>query len=353
MRIRTIKPEFWGDEKLAPMDPLTRLVFLGLISMADDAGRLLDSVKLIDGVLFAHTDDSSREPLAKLARAGRITRGVTASGQHIIQINGWRHQRVDHPNIKAALPPIAQALAEDSREDRESIAPDSRGAPDSISTSTYDLRPATSDPTGAREREVIAPDPSELASLVDPLPPNARRILETFYEPAFTAKQRDRYRQIVLQLADTIRPNHPGPKIRGGQRVKARSVEHLDDACGSVLRDPPIERDVAIVFVLKRLLDPPKGPSVTEVAKRQDAMRIQSEEAYEAARFRAGVEWATANPEEYEPIRAMVDATYRGKSGTFAEQARKAELTQRCAKAAGFPSYDEWIRQNPSHAGAA
>src|SRR5437016_5694377 len=106
-RIRTIKPEFWGDEKLAPMDPLTRLVFLGLISMADDAGRVLDSVKLIDGFLFAHTDDSSRESLAKLHGAGRIRRGRTASGQRIIELVGWKHQKVDHPNLRAALPPIA------------------------------------------------------------------------------------------------------------------------------------------------------------------------------------------------------------------------------------------------------
>ena len=39
-RIRTIKPEFWTDEKLAPLSPICRLTFLGLVSMADDAGRL-------------------------------------------------------------------------------------------------------------------------------------------------------------------------------------------------------------------------------------------------------------------------------------------------------------------------
>jgi hypothetical protein len=353
VRIRTIKPEFWGDEKLAPMDPLTRLVFLGLISMADDAGRLLDSVKLIDGVLFAHTEDSAREPLANLARAGRITRGLTSSGQRIIQINGWRHQKVDHPNLKSALPPIAQAVTEDSRDVREDGATESRDARASISTSTYDQRPTTSDPKGARERELIAPEPSELASLVDPLPPNARRILETFYEPAFTAKQRDRYRQIAVQLADTLRANHPGPKIRGGQRVKARSSEHLDDVCAAVLRDPPMERDVAIVFVLKRLLDPPKGPSVTEVAKREEQSRIQVEEQYSAAARQAGIVWANDHPAEYEPIRQLVEATYRGKSGAFADAAKQSELVQRCAKAAGFPAFDEWIRQTPHHAGAA
>jgi hypothetical protein len=101
-RIRTIKPEFWGDEKLAPMEPITRLVFLGLISMADDAGRLLDSVKQIDAMLFPLTEDSARESLAILSRTGRIQRGTTASGQRVIQIVNWRHQRVDHPNMSAA-----------------------------------------------------------------------------------------------------------------------------------------------------------------------------------------------------------------------------------------------------------
>ncbi|MBK9406591.1 MAG: hypothetical protein IPN47_00820 [Gemmatimonadetes bacterium] len=47
-RIRTIKPEFFSDEKLAPLPVLTRFVFLGLISMADDCGRVLDNLKIID-----------------------------------------------------------------------------------------------------------------------------------------------------------------------------------------------------------------------------------------------------------------------------------------------------------------
>lgn len=358
MRIRTIKPEFWGDEKLAPMDPLTRLVFLGLISMADDAGRLLDSVKLIDGVLFAHTDDSSREPLANLARAGRITRGMTASGQRVIQINGWRHQKVDHPNLKAALPPIAQEDTEHSREDREGFAPESSAARASISTSdqrptTYDQRPTTSVATGAREaRPLIAPEPEELASLVGPLPPNARQVLATFYEPAFTARERDRYRQVALQLSDVVHPTHPGPKVRGGSRVKARSLEHLNDVCGDVLRDPPNDRDAAIVFVLKKLLDPPKGPSVTEKAKREETQRIQLEDQYHAAAKRAGVLWAKEHPDEYEPIRVGVEARYAGRTGEWIQPARDSELVQLCAKAAGFPTFEQWL-DTPEHAGAA
>ena len=45
-RIRTIKPEFWSDEKLAPLPPIDQLVFLGLISLSDDFGRVLDNIKI-------------------------------------------------------------------------------------------------------------------------------------------------------------------------------------------------------------------------------------------------------------------------------------------------------------------
>lgn len=159
MRIRTIKPEFWGDEKMAPLDALTRLVFLGIISIADDAGRLLDSVKMIDGILFAYTDDSCREPLATLARMGRIERGETASGQRVIQIANWHHQKIDHPNLKGALPPITQPLTEPERETSEPVANHSRGTSDPISTSTYDQLPVPEPSLSpAREDSKVRPD---------------------------------------------------------------------------------------------------------------------------------------------------------------------------------------------------
>ena len=107
-RIRTIKPEFWADEKLGPLDPTTRLVFLGLISQADDAGRVLDSVRFIDGLLFPFTDDTAGPSLEVLDRVGVVERGMTEGGQPVIQIVGWSaHQRIDKPNLKSALEPVA------------------------------------------------------------------------------------------------------------------------------------------------------------------------------------------------------------------------------------------------------
>lgn len=132
-RIRTIKPEFWHDEKLAPCDALTRLVFLGLISAADDFGRVLDNERVLDAFMFPETSDSVREPLANLSRMGRVQRGKTASGQRIIQIVNWeRHQKVDKPQPKMAFPeivellevaPVRESFANHSRINREPLAP--------------------------------------------------------------------------------------------------------------------------------------------------------------------------------------------------------------------------------------
>lgn len=167
-RIRTMKPEYWGDEKLAPLAPIHRLVFLGLISQADDAGRLLDSVRYLDGLLFSRTDDQScAESLVVLNELEVIERGCTASGQPVIQITNWaRHQKIEKPNLKGALPPIARPkrrksatngrpeiadlLPDTSENDRGGVGDESgNGSPESRRTdlgpTTFDLGPTTDD----------------------------------------------------------------------------------------------------------------------------------------------------------------------------------------------------------------
>ena len=121
-RIRTIKPEFWADEKIGPLDPTTRLVFLGLWSMADDAGRLIDSDKQIDAFIFPYTSETCRRSIDELESIGRIRRGMTQSGQRVIQIVNWHHQKIDKPNKKAQLPPIVEPSSNDRRHVDDSSA---------------------------------------------------------------------------------------------------------------------------------------------------------------------------------------------------------------------------------------
>jgi hypothetical protein len=146
-RIRTLKPEFWTDEKMAPLDDTARLVFLALISMADDGGRLVNSPKAIEAFIWPFHADRSRElrdALATLSRMGRIRSGKTEAGQSVVEIVHWdRHQKIDKPNANKMLPAIVAEVppppivtsprgnvAPDSREIREDVAKESRLNPD-------------------------------------------------------------------------------------------------------------------------------------------------------------------------------------------------------------------------------
>lgn len=162
-RIRTIKPEFWQDEKLSPCDPLTRLVFLGLVSLADDAGRLVDNLRLIDAQIFPNTDDTAHEALMRLSGMGRIRRGTTASGQRIIEICNWsRHQKIQHPNLKGSLPELV--TVEDVTEIHEALMRRSGAAHEPLTHHTNDQRPvpttSTNDPSVA-PRKRSAPKKAE------------------------------------------------------------------------------------------------------------------------------------------------------------------------------------------------
>lgn len=167
-RIRTIKPEFWSDEKVAPLDPLTRLVYLALISLADDGGRLIDNLKTLDGQIFPSTEDSCAVALETLASISRIIRYVSRSGQCLIQIAKWEdHQRVDHPNkhvlpappkTTAGQPPTTSGVApkppshsRDPREDRASISREPRATtlvPVPVPTTGSTARARDNQPTG-------------------------------------------------------------------------------------------------------------------------------------------------------------------------------------------------------------
>lgn len=186
-RIRTIKPEFWADEKLSHLSAMDRLVFLGLISMADDYGRLHDNVKIIDAFVFPNTDDTVRESLANLSRMNRIRRGKSSQGMPVIEIVNWtKHQKVDKPQPKLALPPIDEKTRENIGETgiREPFENDSRMGSELVAPHTtdqdHDQRPTTTIGSSRSVREcppqtddvaaymaIIGKDSSQAQAFVD------------------------------------------------------------------------------------------------------------------------------------------------------------------------------------------
>ncbi len=115
-RIRTVKPEFWQDELIGSLPMGAQLLYLGLISHADDEGRLRGSPLLIRAQVFPYRLEAEVEEwLALLAEANRIVRYVV-DGQSYIAIPRFTdHQRIEKPK-KSALPvPQKRAIRDESR----------------------------------------------------------------------------------------------------------------------------------------------------------------------------------------------------------------------------------------------
>jgi hypothetical protein len=96
-RIRSIKPEFWTDEKIVELDFVERLLFIGLWNFADDQGYLDYSPKRIKMQIFPGDNVDVVEGLKKLHEVSLIEafdgpRGV------VLWITHWmKHQRVSNP----------------------------------------------------------------------------------------------------------------------------------------------------------------------------------------------------------------------------------------------------------------
>ncbi len=96
-RIRTIKPEFWTNEKILSITPLARLMFIGMWNFADDYGRMDFAPISIKARIFpadAATIDDVRSMLSELCSHDLIMI-YSANGKEYIEITGWDHQKID------------------------------------------------------------------------------------------------------------------------------------------------------------------------------------------------------------------------------------------------------------------
>lgn len=195
--------------------------------------------------------------------------------------------------------------------------------------------------------------PARPAPRVGPMP-EVQRFLETFYDPHVNSTENRRI-DVARQLYDSVDPERPrGTRIHKGLYVKARSEAHLEECCRTLIDDPDAirEPDKAIVILLKMLTNPPPGPSPAEVRAYGETELVAREEAYHRAMRIAGLEWARQNPEEFERIRRPIDSEFPGSGGEVMTVARNAALAQATARAAGFPSFEEWSTRNGNGAHA-
>lgn len=106
-RIRTLKPECWQDEKIGALSRDARLLFIGLITMADDEGRLRAQPSMLIGALFPWDEISPRKVSQWLREleAQRLVIRYETGGKPYLAVRNWRrHQRINRPS-RSSLPP--------------------------------------------------------------------------------------------------------------------------------------------------------------------------------------------------------------------------------------------------------
>lgn len=121
-RIRSIKPELWDDEALGGCPVGARLLFLGMISHADDCGRLRANPALLKARIFAYNDDLGLEEVTAWTNALSfvgVVRLYDNEGQTYAEIVNWlKHQRISHPSASCLPAPEDSRILATIREGR-------------------------------------------------------------------------------------------------------------------------------------------------------------------------------------------------------------------------------------------
>lgn len=107
-RIRSIKPEFWADRKLARVSRDARLLYIALWNLADEHGRLQGDARWIKGHVFPYDDDIGEAEvwsmLAELAALGCVHPYTVDCDPFLFLPKLAGHQRLEPGKSSSRLP---------------------------------------------------------------------------------------------------------------------------------------------------------------------------------------------------------------------------------------------------------
>lgn len=106
---RMITSDIWDDEFVGSLTFLERCLWIGLITLADDQGRLLDNVFVLTHKIFLYDENVKpqqvRDGVSRFCEAGKLV-SYAADGKNLLQIvNWWRHQNPQWPQPSKYPPP--------------------------------------------------------------------------------------------------------------------------------------------------------------------------------------------------------------------------------------------------------
>jgi len=145
-RIRSIKPDFWTDEKIVELSYEARLFFIGSWNFADDSGNLQRSAKKLKMQIFP-ADVIDCEPIIQTLIDEGLFIEYSVNEETFLHIKGFKdHQVVNRPS-KTIIPApeetdLLSTLNEPSLTEgkgREGKGEDMSGKPDSVSAPVVEV----------------------------------------------------------------------------------------------------------------------------------------------------------------------------------------------------------------------
>lgn len=103
-RARNIKPSFFTNDKLAECEPLARILFAGLWTIADREGRLDDNPRKIKVMVLPYDDCSCESLLQQLEKYGFLQRYEIENHKYIQISNFGKHQNAHIKEAASNIP---------------------------------------------------------------------------------------------------------------------------------------------------------------------------------------------------------------------------------------------------------
>jgi hypothetical protein len=167
-RIRTIKPEFWTDDKVVQVSFPARLLFIGLWNFADDSGNLENSPVQIKMRILPADSVTVPQLLDELLGVG-LLREYSVNGKNYFNIPGFTSHQVINKPSKTRLPrPTTTTPLPDGREgkgrevDSERKGKDSEGKGGERGGKPVDNSTGANDGGNAEGHPPVAPTPEVL-----------------------------------------------------------------------------------------------------------------------------------------------------------------------------------------------
>lgn len=104
-RARNIKPGFFTNEQLVELPMSTRLLFIGLWTLADREGRLEDRPRRIKMHVFPTDSIDVDAGIDELGAAGFLERYIIEGSAYIQITNFHKHQNPHHRERESSIPP--------------------------------------------------------------------------------------------------------------------------------------------------------------------------------------------------------------------------------------------------------